>query len=91
MRPGVDWFHTNAAVYDASTRSLIVSSRENFIMSVDYDTGAIRWVLGDPTKYWNAFPSLRAKALTLTGSGLYPIGQHALSFTSDVKSICCHQ
>src|SRR6185437_9471970 len=29
------------------------------------------------------FPSLRAKALTLAAGGLYPIGQHALSITSD--------
>jgi hypothetical protein len=82
VRPSVDWFHTNAAVYDARDDSLIVSAREHFVINVDYDTGAIRWVLGDPTKYWYSFPSLRAKALTLT-SGLYPIGQHALSITSD--------
>lgn len=82
VRPSVDWFHTNSAIYDARDDSLIVSAREHFVMSVDYDTGAIHWVLGDPTKYWHSFPSLRAKALTLT-SGLYPIGHHALSITSD--------
>ena len=83
VRPPNDWFHTNSAVYDARDDSLIVSSREHFVMNIDYDTGAIRWVLGDPTKYWWQFPSLRAKALTLDGAGLYPIGQHALSITSD--------
>lgn len=83
VRPPRDWFHTNAAIYDASDDSLIVSAREHFIIKIDYDTGAIKWVLGDPTKYWATFPSLRAKALTLTGSGLYPIGQHSLSLTSD--------
>jgi hypothetical protein len=83
VRPPNDWFHTNSAIYDARDDSLIVSSREHFVMSVDYDTGAIRWVLGDPTKYWWQFPSLRAKALTLDSGGLYPIGQHALSITHD--------
>jgi hypothetical protein len=83
VRPPRDWFHTNAAIYDPRDDSLVVSSRENFIGKFDYETGAIRWLLGDPTKYWYTFPSLRAKALTLTGSGLYPIGQHALSITSD--------
>lgn len=83
VRPPVDWFHTNAAVYDPSDDSLIVSSRENFIIKVDYETGVIKWLLGDPTKYWHSFPSLRAKALTLASPGLYPIGQHALSITSD--------
>jgi hypothetical protein len=83
VRPPNDWFHTNSAVYDARDDSLIVSSREHFVMDIDYDTGAIRWVLGDPTKYWWQFPSLRAKALTLDGPGLYPIGQHSLSITRD--------
>jgi arylsulfate sulfotransferase len=83
VRPPNDWFHTNSSVYDARDDSLIVSSREHFVMNIDYDTGAIRWVLGDPTKYWWQFPSLRAKALTLNSGGLYPIGQHALSITSD--------
>jgi hypothetical protein len=83
VRPGIDWFHSNATAYDPRDDSLLVSSRENFVINVDYETGAIRWVLGDPTKYWWTLPSLRAKALTLTGSGLYPIGHHAISITSD--------
>lgn len=83
VRPPRDWFHTNAAIYDPRDDSLIVSAREHFIIKIDYQTGAIKWVLGDPTKYWATFPSLRAKALTLTGGGLYPIGQHSLSITSD--------
>ncbi len=79
VRPGKDWFHLNSAIYDPSDDSVIVSSRENFIIKLDYTTGAIKWILGDPTKYWYTFPSLRAKALTLAAGGLYPIGQHALS------------
>lgn len=83
VRPGIDWFHLNSATYDPLDNSIVVSSRENFIIDLDYSTGAIRWILGDPTKYWYSFPSLRAKALTLAPGGLYPIGQHALSITSD--------
>jgi len=83
VRPGVDWFHMNSAIYDARDDSLIVSSRENFVIKVDYQTRDIVWILGDPTKHWYGFPSLRAKALTLEQGGLYPIGQHALSITSD--------
>lgn len=82
VRPGVDWFHMNATTYDPTDDSLIVSSRENFLIKLDYSTGNIIWILGDPTKYWYTFPSLSAKALTLQG-GLYPIGQHAVSITSD--------
>jgi len=83
VRPSVDWFHSNASTYDPRDNSVIVSSRENFLIKVDYDTGNIIWILGDPTKYWYTFPSLRAKALTLASGGLYPIGQHAVSITSD--------
>lgn len=83
VRPGMDWFHLNSAIYDRSDDSIIVSSRENFVIKLDYSTGAIKWILGDPTKYWYTFPSLRAKALTLAPGGLYPIGQHALSITPD--------
>jgi hypothetical protein len=83
VRPGLDWFHMNAATYDPRDDSLIVSSRENFLIKLDYSTGNIAWILGDPTKYWYTFPSLRAKAVTLPPGNLYPIGQHSVSITSD--------
>ena len=83
VRPGVDWFHLNASTYDPSDNTVIVSSRENFLIKVNYSTHAIVWILGDPTKYWYTFPSLRAKALTLNAGGDYPIGQHAVSITAD--------
>jgi hypothetical protein len=83
VRPGANWLHLNSSIYDPSDDSLIASSRENFVIKVDYATGDIVWILGDPTKYWYTFPSLRAKALALPVGDFYPIGQHALSFTSD--------
>jgi arylsulfate sulfotransferase len=81
--PGQDWFHMNSSLYDPSDDSIIVSAREDFIIKVDYRTGTIKWIFGDPTKYWHTFASLRAKALTLQPGGLYPIGQHSLSFNLD--------
>ncbi|WP_172843873.1 aryl-sulfate sulfotransferase [Variovorax sp. HW608] len=83
VRPGADWFHMNAATYDPSDDSLIVSSRENFIAKIDYASGSLIWILGDPAKYWHTFPSLAARSLTLAAGGLYPIGQHAVSITHD--------
>jgi hypothetical protein len=83
IRPGADWFHVNATTYDPSDDSVIVSSRENFLVKINYSTHDIVWILGDPTKYWYSFPSLRAKALTLDAGGSYPIGQHGVSITSD--------
>ena len=78
-----DWFHNNAVAYNRADDSLIVSSRENFLICIDYETGAIKWILGDPTKKWHQFPSLRRYALTLAPGSLPPIGQHAISVTYD--------
>jgi hypothetical protein len=83
VRPNIDWFHLNASTYDPSDDTVIVSSRENFVIKLDYSTGNIIWIFGDPTKYWYTFPSLRAKALALAPGGLYPVGQHGISITSD--------
>jgi arylsulfate sulfotransferase len=83
VRPGVDWFHMNTAIYDAADDSVIISSRENFVIKLDYTTSDIRWIFGDPTKYWYTFPSLRAKSLTLLGGGLVPIGQHGIGIAAD--------
>ena len=47
-----DWFHNNGAVYNRADDSLIVSSRENFLICIDYETKAIKWILGDPSKKW---------------------------------------
>jgi arylsulfate sulfotransferase len=82
VRPGIDWFHVNASTYDPSDNTVIISSRENFLIKLNYQTQEIVWIFGDPTKYWYTFPSLRAKALTLDAGGDYPIGQHAVSITS---------
>jgi len=78
-----DWFHNNSVTYNRADDSLIVSSRENFLICIDYDTGAIKWILGDTTKKWHQFPSLAKYALTLAPGSLPPIGQHAPSITYD--------
>ena len=78
-----DWFHNNAVAYNRADDSLIVSSREDFLICIDYETGAIKWILGDPEKAWYQFPSLRQYALTLGPGSLPPIGQHAVSITYD--------
>jgi hypothetical protein len=80
-----DWFHMNATAYNPADNTLIVSSRENFVVAVDYDVPAdgvrkIHWILGDPTKKWYVqFPSLRKFALQLPAGTLPPVGQHAVS------------
>jgi hypothetical protein len=81
--PGQNWLHINSSYYDPNDNALVISSRQEFIMKVDYDTGAIKWIFGDPTKYWYTFASLRAKAISLVGSHFYPIGQHGINMQSD--------
>ncbi len=78
-----DWFHLNGCTYNRADDSLIVSSRDNFLICLDYQTNAIKWILGDPMKKWHQFPSLRKFALTLSPGSLPPIGQHAPSITYD--------
>ena len=78
-----DWFHNNAVTYDRANDSVILSSRENFVIAIDYETGAIKWILGNPTKKWHQFPSLRQFELRLAPGSLAPIGQHGLSITYD--------
>ncbi|MBA3832924.1 MAG: aryl-sulfate sulfotransferase [Chthoniobacterales bacterium] len=78
-----DWFHNNAVTYRRSDDSFIVSSRENFVIGLDYQTDAIKWILGDETKYWFQFPSLAQFSLALGPDTLPPIGQHGLSITLD--------
>ena len=76
-----DWFHNNAATYYRANDSLIVSSRENFVICIDYNTSAIKWILGDPAKKWYQFPSLRHFALTAAPGSVPPIGEHGVSIT----------
>src|ERR1051325_9601831 len=81
--PPTDWFHINGSTYNRADDSLVVSSRENFLICLDYETSAIKWILGDTTKKWYQFPSLQKFALTLGTGSLPPIGQHSPSITYD--------
>ncbi len=78
-----DWTHNNAAAYRRSDDSIILSSRENFVICIDYDTSAIKWILGDTTKAWYQYPSLKKFALAVAPGGIAPVGQHSVSITRD--------
>lgn len=44
-----DWFHNNAVWYDKRTHTLTFSGRhQDAIINVDYETGELNWVIGDP-------------------------------------------
>jgi hypothetical protein len=78
-----DWFHNNSVVFRGADNTLLVSSRENFVIALDYKTKAIKWILGDTSKQWYQYPSLRKFALAVPAGGLAPDGQHTLSLTKD--------
>lgn len=81
IRNGIDWFHMNSAIYSPDDDSIIVSSRENFVVKIDYASKKMKWLLGDETKHWFVnHPSLQP--LSLTSSDTKPIGQHALSIVN---------
>ena len=85
VRDGFDWFHMNSVIYtNEEDNSIIFSSRENFIMKVDYETNEIKWIYGDKNKYWHSFPSLAE--LAITTDDIYPVGQHALSIVKNDSS-----
>ena len=83
VRDGADWFHNNAATYWAATDTLVVSGREDFVIGIGYSDKQIKWILGDLSKAWATYPSLRAYALTMSPGSIAPIGHHAVSITPD--------
>ena len=53
-----DWFHNNAVWYDKETNSILLSGRHaDAIVNIDYDTGNLRWILGDPTGWPEEYKS----------------------------------
>ena len=77
MVPATDWFHSNYAVYDQSDKSIIVSGRSSIgVIKLDYNSGVIKWILGDHDKKWYKFPGLRALALKPSPGTELPLGQH---------------
>jgi len=78
-----DWTHNNSVAYRKSDNSITFSSRENFVICLDYETNAIKWILGDKTKLWYQYPSLRKFALSLAPGSIAPAGQHTVAFTRD--------
>ena len=62
VRRGEDWFHSNAATYRASDNSLIISSRENFVIALD-------WIVREPSSGYSAIrprPGINTRACVPT-------------------------
>ncbi len=56
MWTSFDWFHNNSIFYDESTDSIILSGRhQDAVISIDYSTNDLNWVLGDPENWGTDF------------------------------------
>ena len=82
----VTWAWINSVYYDEANNALILSLRNcNSVMSLDYTTKKINWILGDK-KYW----SDKFNDVLLTGVGTdfsYTQGQHSVKFVDGVLSL----
>ena len=78
--PGTDWFHLNASTYDPSDNTVIVSSREGLI-KVNYST--LRYCLDFRLSNQVLVSLTESQSAHFNAGGDYPIGQHAVSITSD--------
>ncbi len=54
----MDWFHLNSIVYDRHSDSLILSGKnQDVVISIDYSTLELNWVIGDPARWDSEFVS----------------------------------
>lgn len=83
----MDWFHNNATAYNRADDSLVISSRENFVICLDYDSLAIKWILEiRPRSGTNFLPSQDSPS-TVARDSLPPSANMPLH--SPTISICC--
>lgn len=73
----MDWAHINSASHYAENNSVLVSMRNiHSISSVDWETGEMRWLLGDP-RFWEG-TSMEDKLLKPVGEVPWFYQQHAV-------------
>ena len=74
----IDWMHANAALYDETDNSIIVSSPiQSQVISIDANSSEINWILGPHEGYDDSSQFLKKYLLTPTGKNFeWPWGQH---------------
>lgn len=81
-----DWGHANSVSYDPDDQSIIVSLRtQDCIIKIDHQTGALKWILGDPAN-WRAPWS--DKVLKAAGDISWQMHQHDATATPDNGILC---
>ena len=76
-----DWFHNNSVWYDKATNSVILSGRHaDAVISINYDNGELRWILGDPTGWPEKYQHYFLKPI---GNVEWQWSQHAAMVTPE--------
>ncbi len=79
-----DWFHNNSVYYDKFNDAIILSGRhQDAVISLDYQSGDLNWILGDPTNWDEALLPYFLKPLSVPFE--YQWSQHAAKITEDGK------
>lgn len=76
-----DWFHNNSVWYDKATNSIILSGRHaDAVVSINYDNGELRWILGDSTGWPEKYQRYFLKPI---GNVEWQWSQHAAMITPE--------
>jgi arylsulfate sulfotransferase len=76
-----DWAHLNAVSYDEATDSVLLSCRAiDAVVSVDKETSAVNWILGNPEGWTNTDSSLFFTPAEGQADFEWNYGQHDATF-----------
>ena len=78
-----DWFHNNSVWYDKKTNSITLSGRhQDAVINIDYDTGKLNWIIGDPTNWSSEYQKYFFKPVG-DGDFEWQWSQHAAMITPE--------
>jgi len=78
-----DWFHNNSVWYDKKTNSITLSGRhQDAVINIDYDTGKLNWIIGDPTNWSKKYQKYFFKPVG-DGEFEWQWSQHAAMITPE--------
>jgi arylsulfate sulfotransferase len=83
-----DWCHLNSIQYDSSDNTLLISSKlQYFIAKIDYDTGDIKWILGNHENWEEPWQPYLLEPLNFDTTSNqdedWPYAQHMPRLTAD--------
>ncbi len=79
-----DWFHNNSVWYDEKTNSITLSGRhQDAVINIDYNTGKLNWILGDPTNWSEEYQKYFFTPTSLVKDFEWQWSQHAAMITPE--------